>query len=943
MPKKSHVLQLRNLLGRCNPTTAEVLLEAVNACRRAGHREVVVEHVLAASLRAPLSDVVSIVRSVLNDPESWGATLSRHLSGLEVAGVVRPPFSAEVVGVLETAWSRASVDMGRPYVRSGDFLWAVLARDDDRPSAPIRDLLDVLDADKLAEEFDGLTAGAREETSSAGGDDEAVPSAPASAARGGAPSGMAKAPSAVGGGGYLDAYCTNFTLLAEEGKLDPIFGRDAEIRETIDILARRRKNNPILVGEPGVGKTAIVEGLALRIIQGDVPANFIDFQVIGLDMGLLQAGAGAKGEFEKRLKGVIQEVKDSPVPIIFFIDEAHTLIGAGGPAGGGDAANLLKPALARGELRSIAATTWSEYKQYFETDPALTRRFQLVHIKEPDLEDAAVMLRGLRSKYEEAHGVRILDGAVTAAVECAKRYISGRYLPDSAIDLIDTAGAKVKNVLESKPAPIDQLERELGDLEIERLSVQREAEEGRRAAPARVDEVESRKALIVEELDGLRKRWAVEREQVEAIHGIAQELEEARDRLALSRGESDWEVAANVETERTELAKSMGEELDKLKTLQGDDALLHAEVDAETVRSVVAEWTGVPVNSMDSGGASLAAGLDLKLAERIKGQPGAIETVSMALKAHQAGVSDPSRPIGVFLMLGPSGVGKTELALVVADLVFGGDGFVTKINMSEYGSGFSESRLIGAPPGYVGYGKGGVLTEAVRKKPYSVVLLDEVDRADQQVWNLFYSPFERGEMNDGEGRTINFRNTCIFLTSNLGSETILNWQDARESVHAAIAEEEAAEKPDADAIAQARERLEEGDLSFQGLSEALKEEAASAFTYPLLARMTLVPFITLGEDVLAEIAVLKLDRLAGTLADQRDMTVTWSEEVPVWIAGQCGAAGMGARLVDQVIQVSIMPDITDGVLERLAAGEEPRAVRLEIPDDEDGGIRVEVT
>jgi len=927
LAKRSHLSELRNLLGRCNNTTVEILLEATSLCRRLGHVEILLEHVLDGALGRSDIDFVILCRHFNIAPDELLADVRRVLSEKKAIGTPRPPMSEALVEVLERAWQHVSIPGGRGYVRSGDLFWAMATMESDSVSRPIRRLGEATRREELEHDFAKLVAHSSDESGPVEGQVESVEETGSKDGRGEPlPSGDGLQRSATTG--YIKKYCTNFTELAEEGGIDPIFGRDAEIREVIDILARRRKNNPILVGEPGVGKTAIVEGLALRIAQGDAPAHFANFQVVSLDLGLLQAGASMKGEFEKRLKGVINEIKHSPVPTIFFIDEAHTLVGAGAQAGGGDAANLLKPALARGELRSIAATTWSEYKQYFETDPALTRRFQLIHVKEPSSEDAKTMLRGLRSKYEDAHGIRILDNAVGTAVDCAKRYLSGRFLPDSAIDLIDTSAAKVKNVLESRPASIDQLERELGDLEVERHAVEREVSEGRHIDSLRLKNNERRRTEITEELEKQRTRWKQERTKVDAIHEALRRLGSVQERADEARRNHDHDEAADIENnELRDLRESMGRAIDELKELQGDSPLLHAEVDEDTVLSVVEEWTGVPVQRMGVGDASNISNFEQHLRARIRGQKYAVQAVSEIVKAHKAGISDPNKPIGVFLCLGPSGVGKTEIALAVADLMFGGEAFVTKINMSEYSSGFSESRLIGAPPGYKGYGKGGVLTEAVRQKPYSVVLLDEVDRADQQVWNLFYSPFEKGEMNDGEGKLINFRNTAVFLTSNLGSEAIMRWAELREQemVNATGTDSERQEPEAGPAKEQLVDSSPPSDsmaeqLTFEAITEYLKDEAAKVFTMPLLARMTLLPFIPLDEAALQEIACLKLDKLKQRLAGQRQLDFAWEPALPEWIVSRCRDAGFGARLIDQIIQSEIQPKLTNELLHAMAHG-----------------------
>lgn len=925
---------LRALIGRCNNFLANLMVAAAQNCRRLAHREIYPEHLLQAALDEPGSDVLAILAHAGIDEQAVRQELRVWLSRLPATGLPRPPFSEVLVDALERAWYRASVQERRAAIRSGDVLWALLESSASGRTYALEFIRRQLPAAQLSEEFAELVANSMEDAEPVdAGEERAVTSPAGTGTTPDAPGSAAPAAEPGSRTSFISKYCTNFTKLAEEGKLDPVFGRDAEIRAVLDCLGRRRKNNPILVGEPGVGKTAIVEGLALRIRDGDVPAHFVGCQVIGLDLGLLQAGASVKGEFERRLKGLIDEIKTSPIPTISFIDEAHTLIGAGNLEGGADAANLLKPALARGELRAIAATTWSEYKKYFETDPALTRRFQLIHVHEPSEEDAATMLRGLRTRYEQAHSVRILDEAITASVRCAKRYVTGRFLPDSAIDLIDTAAAKLNNVLQSKPAAIDQMERDLGDIEIARRSLVREVEEGRKEARGPLAEVDKRKANVELHLQSLRSRWQVEREKVEAIHDTARLLSQRREEMEAARRDLDWEHVAALESgPLAELGARMSEQLSDLHAVQGDAPLLYAEVDAKMIGAIVQEWTGVPVNQLLRDEAERALKLEEELKARIRGQDFAVRQIVEALKARQAGVGDPDRPIGVFLCLGPSGTGKTESALAVADIMFGGEQFVTKINMSEYGADFDESRLIGAPPGYVGYGKGGVLTEAVRQKPYSVVVLDEVDRAAEGVWNLFYSPFERGTMSDGEGRLINFRNTCVFLTSNLGSEIIEAWcERVNEAGQEPSAAKAGCDETKGAPTASGGETTNDGKPTVDDLLAALRARVARVFSQPLMARMSVVPFLPLDRQALVQVAGMKLDQLARRLKSQREITFEWTEAVPGWIADCCTQSGMGARLIDQILRTRLMPDLTNQLLVEMASGREPKLARAKTP------------
>jgi type VI secretion system protein VasG len=690
-----------------------------------------------------------------------------------------------------------------------------------------------------------------------------------------------------GGDSAIARFMTDFTEKARKGEIDPVFGRDREIRQMIDILARRRKNNPIVVGEPGVGKTAVVEGLALRIAQGDVPESLKAVKLLSLDLGLLQAGASVKGEFENRLKNVIAEVKGSTTPIITFIDEAHTLIGAGGAAGTGDAANLLKPALARGELRTIAATTWSEYKKYFEKDPALERRFQLVKLDEPSEEDAVVMMRGLKDKYEAAHNVRILDEAVVAAAKLSSRYIAGRQLPDKSVDLLDTAAARVNVGRGSRPEAVDNLERTMQAITRERDALQGDARMRATASGDRVGEIETQLASLGAERDALMKRF--EREQA-AVNKV----------LAL-RGTIETAAKAGKELPpRAELDAA----LEELTAAQDGAPLVPLDVDARLVASVVEAWTGIPVGKMAQDDATAILRFKDRVAERIKGQDHAIEAVDRGLRASHAGLKNPSTPIGVFLFVGPSGVGKTELATTVADLMFGGERFLTSIAMSEFQEKHSTSRLIGTGPGYVGYGEGGVLTEAVRQRPYSVVLLDECEKADPEVLNLFYQVFDKGTLADGEGRVIDFKNTVVFMTSNLATDTITQLCSSP--------------------VKPTREEL----------VAAIRPALSAWFKPALLARMEIVPFLTLAPEFLTEIVRLKLRKIESRLRDSHKMALELDPKMIDVITRRCTEVETGARNIDHIITQTLLPMLSTALLERMAQGPLPGAVRMTVGEDE---------
>ena len=681
----------------------------------------------------------------------------------------------------------------------------------------------------------------------------------------------------------------------------------------IDILARRRKNNPIAVGEAGVGKTAVVEGLALKVVEGDVPDILKNVDIFGLDMGLLQAGASVKGEFENRLKSVIDEVKSSPKPIILFIDEAHTLIGAGGAAGGGDAANLLKPALARGELRTVAATTWSEYKKYFEKDPALARRFQLVKLEEPSPAEAVTIIRGLRDKYEEAHGVYVRDDGVEAAALLSARYISGRQLPDKAVDLLDTAAARVKISVSSKPDYIDDRERQIKTLERELSAIQRDIEAETRADDGRSAELEAEIAAIEADLVGLNQRWEKERDAVNRVLELRQQLARLRDPGVEEEAETDDQESApespaadNADPEAVKQA--LDQAMGALLAIQGKEPLIHYEVGPDVVAQVISDWTGIPLGKMVKDEAQTILSFSDDLAKRIKGQDHAIEAVNQGVRSAKAGLNNPSAPMGVFLFVGPSGVGKTEMGLSVADLLFGGERFIVTVNMSEFQEKHSVSRLIGSPPGYVGYGEGGMLTEAVRQRPYSVVLLDEVEKADPEVMNLFYQVFDKGTLADGEGRVIDFKNTIMLLTSNLASDIITQMCAGGE--------------------------LPERDV----LTEAIRPVLSNHFKPALLARMEIVPFYPIVGDAMKEIVGLKLNRLADRLLHSHKMSFAYDGAVVDQIAQRCTEVETGARNVDHIINRTLLPQISTELLEQMSEEGQPNTLSVGISDAGDFAI-----
>jgi len=868
-------INIRNLLNRLNPVCTRALEGAAGMCVSRSHYEVTVEHLLARLLEEPLCDVEMIMNRFKVDQAAVRRSLEQSVEHLLTGNTGKPVFSPPVMQLCQDAWLVSSVELSQGHIRSGALLAALLARPLHLAQGDYIDLMGPIQRDDLLHRFWDIVQGSTED-SPEGQEPALEKAAPA-------------ASSALG------RFCTDFTAKARNKEIDPVFGRDTEIARMIEILARRRKNNPIVVGEAGVGKTAVVEGLALRIAEHDVPEFLSDASILGLDLGLLQAGAGVRGEFENRLKSVIAEVKASPKPVMLFIDEAHVLIGAGGQAGGGDAANLLKPALARGELRTIAATTWSEYKKYFEKDAALARRFQPVKLDEPSVETAALILRGLKSKYEQAHGVTVRDDAITAAAELAGRYLTGRQLPDKAVDLLDTSAARVKILLTAKPDQVEDRERAIKALEREVGALERDALHG-----IKVDE--GRQMLLRERIDALRGELAEITAHWEKERALAHRLVELRQELVNMK---EGERATDSWAEKN---KKLGEVAGELSLLQGGSPLVRLEVDPDVVAKVVSDWTGIPLGKVLRDQARDVMRLEEALRLRIKGQDEALHAICKTLRAAKAGLREPTRPQGIFLLVGPSGVGKTETALAVADLLYGGERFVATVNMSEFQEAHSVSRLIGSPPGYVGFGEGGVLTEAVRRQPYSVVLMDEVEKAHLDVVNLFYQVFDKGILSDGEGREIDFRNTVLFLTSNLASDIISR-------------------------LCSGPEKLEQGSLV-----EAIRPLLSRHFKPALLARMNIVPFYQLDPEVMKEIVVLRLGRLADRLMESSKMALSYSKGVVDRIAARCIEVETGARNIDHIMRGTILPQLSSKILERMGEGEMPSSVRL--GTGKDGGITV---
>jgi type VI secretion system protein VasG len=912
------LVELKPLFARLNPTCSAALEGAAGLTLARNHYEIAVEHMLRRLVEEPGGDVERILAHFDIDPLRLGAQLDEALGQLKNGNPGRPVFASLLTEWVQESWLTASITLGESRVRSGAMLLALVSRLSYYGAGTrYAETLRPVSREKLTAEFDAIVDGSTETSTQI-----------ADAAGGGTSKPSAAGEAAIG------RFCEDFTAKAAAGKIDPVFGRDAEIRQMIDILARRRKNNPICVGEPGVGKTAVVEGLALRIINGDVPDFLRDTRLLGLDMGLLKAGASVKGEFENRLRGVIDEIKGASRSTILFIDEAHMLIGAGGQTGGSDAANLLKPALARGELRTIAATTWSEYKKYFEKDPALARRFQVVKLDEPDVPTAVQILRGLKDRYEAAHGVTVRDDAIIAAAELSDRYIIGRLLPDKAVDLLDTAAARVRIGLGIKPAELENLESRLAGLQREQEALERDVRYEPGSHSERLDAITVERADLESQRTALQARWIKEREAAQEVLDLRQKLAQAAtanatpavaspsatveqgeagtagdaaaaDSAAAADTATDAAAAAAIDT--AAISASLEEARLRLKALQGREPLVFIETDPDAVARVVSDWTGVPLGKMQRDAVSSVLTLAEHIKERIRGQDHAVDQIAATIKAAQSGLRDPQQPMGVFLLVGPSGVGKTETALAIADQLFGGDQALVSINMSEFQEKHTVSRLVGSPPGYVGYGEGGVLTEAVRKRPYSVVLLDEVEKAHLDVVNLFYQVFDKGTLADGEGRVIDFSNTVVFLTSNLATDEIMRLtQDGR---------------PDPDTLA-----------------NAIHPVLAKHFKPALLARMTVVPYYTLPPSELAGIVNLKLAKLQQRLAAANRIQLTFAPTVADTIAARCTEVDSGARNIDFILRKSLTPVLSDTVLSAMAEGRTLSALHVE--PGEDGGWKI---
>jgi len=871
------------LFGKLDSLLFTSLESATAFCKLRGNPYVELAHWLHQLMQSPDGDLQQVIRHFALDEAQLARDIVEALDRLPRGASAISDLSEHIDSAVERAWVYGSLKFGAARIRGGHLLLAILK------TYSLRHLLkaisaqfDRVNADLLMDQFAAITAqsaeNALEPTAENGADGE--PGAPRA------------------GGSVLAQYAQDLTAKARNGEIDPVAGRDEEIRQIIDILMRRRQNNPLLTGEAGVGKTAVVEGLALRIVAGDVPPQLRDVQLYLLDIGMLQAGAGVKGEFEKRLQTVIDEVQSSPTPIILFIDEIHTLIGAGGAQGTGDAANLLKPALARGQLRTVGATTWSEYKKYIEKDPALTRRFQVVQVHEPSEDKALLMLRSTVSPLEQHHRILLLDEAVDAAVRLSHRYIPARQLPDKAVALLDTACARVAVSQHAEPAQVEDCRHRIDALQIELEIARREAKVGI-GNPQRPQEIETQLAALQQELEQLTARWQEELALIRQIIDLRAQLH--RQEAEPADGETESQPAPSAD----ELRSQLSELQQRLNALQGEAPLIFAAVDANIVAAVVSDWTGIPLGRMVKNEIEAVLQLSDTLNQRVIGQRHALDLIARRVRTSRARLDDPNKPVGVFLLAGPSGVGKTETALALAETLYGGEQNVITINMSEFQESHTVSTLKGAPPGYVGYGEGGVLTEAVRRRPYSVVLLDEIEKAHPDVHEIFFQVFDKGWMEDGEGRHIDFRNTIIILTSNVGTDLIAGL----------CSDPDLMPEPEA-------------------LSGALREPLLSVFPAALLGRLLVVPYYPLTDATLGNIVRLQLGRVQRRLAENHDIACTFDDAVIEQIVSRCTEVESGGRMVDAILTNTLLPQISHTLLTDSANDQRYRQLHIALQQNE---------
>jgi type VI secretion system protein VasG len=876
-------IDLKSLVVKLNEPCRNALEGAAGLCLSRTHYNVEIEHWLLKLLEIPDSDIQALLTKYEINLGALVRHLNRELDTIKGGNTRAPALSPTIVDLTKNAWILASVEYGYPKITSAHLLAALMLDDGLRRASEITNgELKKIAPESLRDLIRSIV-GTTAESKSAGvpdsgatiGDPNAVPSATPA----------------------LDKFTVNLTDAAKKGKIDAVLGRDEEVRQIVDILIRRRQNNPILTGEAGVGKTAVVEGFALRIASGDVPDQLKKVTIRSLDLGLLQAGASVKGEFENRLKSVIAEVKASPEPIIMFIDEAHTLIGAGGKEGQGDAANLLKPALARGELRTIAATTWAEYKKYFERDPALTRRFQVVKIEEPDEEKAINMMRAVSGMLEKHHKVRILDEAIVDSVKLSSRYITARQLPDKSVSLLDTACARVALSQSSTPSAIEDTRRQITQCNSTIESLAREnASHGNYFH--KIELLEQQKTELQSLLVTQEAQWDTEKKNVAAIHELQQKIERVFQQQ--HSGESTSELQLEIDDLRSQLSDLH----DQLAALQGEAPLIKVDVDAQAIAEVVANWTGIPVGKMVSNEIKAILQLQDALGQRVIGQPHALESIAQSIRTSRAGLTDPRKPIGVFFMVGSSGVGKTETALALADILYGGEQNITVINMSEFKEEHKVSMLLGSPPGYVGYGEGGVLTEAVRRKPYSVILLDEMEKAHPGVQDIFYNLFDKGTIKDGEGRDIDFRNTVIIMTSNAAEEHIRAMCAAQET------------RPDPEV-----------------LLDNFRPQLLRYFKPAFIGRTSVIPFYPLGDEDLMKICLINMNRIKKRVKDHYNAEFTYDEDVMLNILARSQEVDTGARNIENILTRTLLPTLAAECLAKMADGANIQQIHVGATED----------
>lgn len=902
-------IQRTALFGKLNPLAFKAAESASVFCKLRNNPNIELAHWIHQILQIENSDLRKVLSYFSISNAKLAGDVVAYMDTLPVGSRGVMNFSADFEETIERAWVLASLAYNTAHVRTGYLILGILQERNLRNVLyAISDEFKKIRVEDLADGFDGIVDGSAEDTMAASDGFGGKGTGNIGEASG------ATAPAAMGKGEALAQYCTDLTQQAKDGKIDPIVGRDEEIRQMVDILMRRRQNNPLLTGEAGVGKTAVVEGFAHRIASGDVPPPLKNVSLLALDIGLLQAGASMKGEFENRLQQVIEEVQSSETPIIMFIDEAHTLIGAGGAAGTGDAANLLKPALARGDLRTVAATTWAEYKKHIEKDPALTRRFQVVQIEEPSEQKAILMMRNMCNMMETHHKVQVMDEAIEASVRLSHRYIPARQLPDKSVSLLDTACARVAISQYAIPADVDDcrkliqaLEREL-DIISKETSVGVDTKQRLLKASVALDAAKT-------DLVGLEARWNEEKDLVDkvltlraklrsgaqAVEGTGSELEETADETAAA---VDTEDAGLTEEERCIALADLQELQEQLTALQGDSPLILPTVDAQAVGAVIQDWTGIPVGRMVKNELETVMNLPNIMKERIIGQDHALEAIAKRIQTSRANLDNPNKPIGVFMLAGTSGVGKTETALALAEALYGGEQNIITINMSEYQEAHTVSSLKGAPPGYVGYGEGGVLTEAVRRKPYSVVLLDEVEKAHPDVHEIFFQVFDKGVMEDGEGRTIDFKNTLILLTTNAGTDLIMGM-------------------------------CKDPDLmpSAEGINKALREPLLQTFPPALLGRLVTIPYYPLNDDMLMEISKIQLKRIQDRVLANHEVELTYADDVLKLIVGRCTEQDSGGRMVDSILTNTVLPTMSAEIINRMIEGDDVKKINITVEND----------